>query len=150
MHENRRAEGDVLLGGWEDRLEAAQAGAKLHDARDELDLAVSVLRWALREQETNLVASAPLWAQLVDVECRRDVAAADEAASRLESIAASLASPGIRALARLSRGRVQTAGGEDAVATLLAALRELGEDERPRLRAQIHIALPEAEQSRDV
>jgi len=40
--------------GWEDRLEAAQARAKLHDARDELDLAVSVLRWALREQETNL------------------------------------------------------------------------------------------------
>ena len=108
------------------------------------------LRWALREQETNLVASAPLWAHLVDLECRRDIAAADEAASRLESIAGSLASPGIRALARLSRGRVLTARGEDSVATLQGALRELGEDERPRLRAEIHIALAEAEQGTDV
>jgi DNA-binding CsgD family transcriptional regulator len=150
IHQNRTAEAAVLLRGWEDRLEAAPAQAKLHDARDELDLAASVLRWALREQETNLVASAPMWAHLVDVECRHDLAAADEAASRLESIAGSLDSPGIRALARLSRGRVQTARGEDAAATLLAGLRELGEDERPRLRAQIHIALAEAEQRRDV
>jgi DNA-binding CsgD family transcriptional regulator len=150
IHQNRSAEAVVLLRGWEDRLETAPAQAKLHDSRDELDLAVSVLRWALREQETNLVASAPLLAHLVDVESRRDVAAADEAASRLELIAGSLASPGIRALARLSRGRVQTARGEDAVATLLAALRELGEDERPRLRAEIHIALAEAEQGQDV
>jgi DNA-binding CsgD family transcriptional regulator len=150
IHQNRTAEAVVLLHGWEDRLETAPAQAKLHDSRDELDLAVSVLRRALREQETNLVASAPLWAHLVDVECRRDIAAADEAASRLELIAESLASPGILALARLSRGRVQAARGEDAVATLLAALRELGEDERPRLRGEIHIALAEAEQGRDV
>jgi DNA-binding CsgD family transcriptional regulator len=140
----------VLLRGWEDRLETAPAQAKLHEACDELELAVSTLRWALREQETNLVASAPLWAHLVELECRRDIAAADEAASRLETIAASLVSPGIRALALLSRGRVQVARGEDAVATLLSALRELGEDERPRLRAEIHIALAEGQQKRDV
>jgi len=150
IHQNRTAEAAVLLRGWEDRLETAPAQAKLHEARDELDLAVSTLRWALREQETNLVAAAPLWAHLVDVECRRDIAAADEAAYRLETIAASLVSPGIRALALLSRGRVQIARGEDAVATLLAALRELGEDERPKLRAEIHIALAEGQRDRDV
>jgi DNA-binding CsgD family transcriptional regulator len=150
IHQNRTAEAVVLLRGWEDRLETAPAQAKLHDARDELDLAVSILRWALREQETNLVASAPLWAHLVEIECRRDLPAADEAASRLESIAGSLASPGLRALARLSRGRVQTARREDAVATLQEALRDLGDDERPRLRAEIHIALAEAERERDV
>jgi len=150
IHQSRTAEAAVLLRGWEDRLETAQAQARLHDARDELDLAVSVLRWALREQETNLVASASLWAHLVEVECRRNVDAADEAASRLESIADSLSSPGIRALARLSRGRVQTARGEDAVPTLQRALRELGDGERPRLRAEIHVALAEAERSRDV
>jgi DNA-binding CsgD family transcriptional regulator/tetratricopeptide (TPR) repeat protein len=150
IHQNRTAEAAVLLRGWEDRLETAPAQARLHEARDELDLAVSTLRWALREQETNLVASAPLWAHLVDVECRRDIAAADEAAYRLETIAASLASPGIRALALLSRGRVQIARGEDAVATLLTGLRELGEDERPKLRAEIHIALAEGQRGRDV
>ena len=149
IHQNRTAEAVVLLRGWEDRLETAAAQAKLHDSRDELDLAVSVLHWALREQETNLVASTPLWAHLVEVECRRDIAAADVAASRLELIAESLASPGIRAVARLSRGQVQAARGEDAVASLLSALRELGEDERPRLRADIHIALAQAERGRD-
>jgi DNA-binding CsgD family transcriptional regulator/tetratricopeptide (TPR) repeat protein len=150
IHQNRTAEAIVLLRGWEDRLETAPAQAKLHDARDELDLAVSILRWALREEETNLVASAPLWAHLVEIECRRDLPAADEAAAQLESIAGSLVSPGIHALARLSRGRVQTARGEDSVATLQGALRDLGDDERPRLRAEIHIALAEAEQGRDV
>jgi DNA-binding CsgD family transcriptional regulator len=150
IHQNRTAEAAVLLRGWEDRLETAPAQARLHDARDELDLAASILRWALREKETNLFASAPLWAHLVDVECRRDIDAADDAASRLESIAGSLASPGIRALARLSRGRVQTARGKDAVATLLAGLREIGNGERPRLRAEIHVAIAEAEKKRDI
>ena len=60
IHQNRTAEAAVLLRGWEDRLETAAAQARLHDARDELDLAASTLRWALGEQETNLVASAPL------------------------------------------------------------------------------------------
>jgi DNA-binding CsgD family transcriptional regulator/Tfp pilus assembly protein PilF len=162
IHQNRTVEAAALLQGWEDRLETAAAQAKLHDTRDELDLAVSVLRWALRAQETNLVASAPLWAHLVDLECRRGpasrsrmgpgdrVAAADQAASCLESIADRLASPGVRALARLSRARVQAARGEDTASILEATLRELGDDEQPRLRAEIHIALANAEQKRDV
>jgi DNA-binding CsgD family transcriptional regulator len=149
IHQNRTAEAAVLLRGWEDRLETAQAQARLHDACDELDLAASVLRWALREKDTNLVASAPLWAHLVEVECRRDVDAADHAASRLESIAGSLPSPGIRALALLSRGRVEMARGADGLGTLRSALRELDRDERPRLRAEIHLALAEAERKQD-
>lgn len=149
IHQNRTAEAAVLLRGWEDRLETAQAQARLHDARDELDLAASVLRWALHEKNTNLVASAPLWAHLVDVECRRDVDAADHAASRLELIAESVPSPGIRAQARLCRGRVQTARGVDGLGTLRSALRELSPNERPRLRAEIHLALAEAERERD-
>lgn len=150
IHQNRTAEAVVLLRGWEDRLETAPAQAKLHDARDEPDLAVSILHWALRQQETNLVASAPLLAHLVEIECRRDLVAADDSAARLESIAGSLSSPGIRSLARLSRGRVQTARGEDSVATLQEAFRDLGVDQRPRLRAEIHVALAEAQQATDV
>ncbi len=160
IHQNRTAEAAVLLRGWEDRLETAPAQAQLHDALDELDLAASTLRWALREQSTNVVASAALLARLVDVECRRHRAggigaaecidAADAAASRLESIASTLASPGIRAMAQLSRGRVQIERGEEASATLQAALREIGEDERPRLRAEVHLALAEAERQRDL
>jgi DNA-binding CsgD family transcriptional regulator/Tfp pilus assembly protein PilF len=149
IHQNRTAEAAVLLRGWEDRLETAQARARLHDALGELDLAASVLRWALQEKETNLVASTPLWAHLADVECRRDVDAAEAAASRLESIADSLPSPGILAMARLSRGRVQTARGEDAADTLRSALSALGPEERPRLRADIHLALADAERKQD-
>jgi len=159
IHQNRTAEAAVLLRGWEDRLETAPAQAQLHDALDELDLAASTLRWALREQATNVVLSAALLARLVDVECRRAraggigaaecIEAADEAASRLESIAGTLASPGIRAMARLSRGRVQIQRGEDASATLQAALREIGDDERPRLRAEVHLALAEAVRRED-
>lgn len=149
IRQNRTAEAADLLSGWEDRLETVPARALLHDAQGELALAASTLRWALREQQTNIVGTAPLWAHLVEVEVRRDQVAANEAASRLEAIAGTLVSPGVRALALLSRGRVQAAGGEDAVGTLRAALRELGEGERPLLRAQIHLALAEAERHTD-
>jgi DNA-binding CsgD family transcriptional regulator/tetratricopeptide (TPR) repeat protein len=150
IHQNRTAEAAVLLRGWEDRLETAPAQAQLHEASGELDLAASILRWALGRQETNLVISAPLWAHLVEVECRRDVDKAADAAARLESVAGSLVSPGIHALALLSLGRVQAARGEDATANLFAALSRLGEEEQPRLRAEIHVALAESEAKRDV
>jgi DNA-binding NarL/FixJ family response regulator len=150
IHQNRTAEAAELLRGWEDRLEVAPALAQLHEARDELDLAGSTLRWALREQETNLVVSAPLWSRLVDVERRRgDLAGAAEAAARLESIAGELLVPGVRALALLSRARVRAAGGEDAEADLIAALRQLREGERPRLRGEIHLELAGAKRDRN-
>jgi DNA-binding CsgD family transcriptional regulator/Tfp pilus assembly protein PilF len=145
VHQGRLGEAADMLHGWEDRLEAAGALAQLHDARDELDLAASTLRWALREQETNLLLSAPLLAHLVDVERRRgDVDAADRATARLESIAETLASPRVAAMALLSRGRVRHARGEDPEPQLVAALRELREVERPRLLAEVHMALAEA------
>ncbi|GAC1613780.1 MAG: hypothetical protein NVS9B1_22640 [Candidatus Dormibacteraceae bacterium] len=150
IHQNRTAEAAVLLRGWEDRLETAPAQARLHDVCGELDLAASMLRWALGQQETNLVASAPLWAHLVEVECRRDVGKAAEAASRLDFVADALGSSGIRSLAQLSRGRVKAAQGEDGAVHFLAALGQLGENEQPRLRAEIHLALAEGERNRDV
>ena len=89
--------------------------------------------------------SAPLLGHLVGVEHRRgDVEAADGAAASLESIAGSLASPEITAMALLGRGRVCRARGEDSGPSLLAALRELQGLERPHLRAEIHLALAEA------
>ncbi len=150
IHQNRTAEAAQLLQGWEDRLEASAALALLHDARDELDLAASTLRWALRERETDLISSSPLLAHLVDVERRRgDVDAAEAAASRLASIAETLASPVVRALALLSRGRAEAVRGEDPEATLVAALRELRTADSPRLRGEIHLALAEAKRERD-
>jgi DNA-binding CsgD family transcriptional regulator len=151
IHQNRTVEAAELLLGWEDRLEAAPALAQLHDARGELDLCASTLRWAIRQQETNLVTSAPLWAHLVEVERRRhDLVGAEEAASRLEALAGELPSPGVQALALLSRGRLQTAGGEDAEAHLQAALRKLHDGGQPRLRGEIHLALAEAKRERDL
>ena len=150
INQNRLVEAAELLRGWEDRLETASALARLHDARDELDLAASTLRRALREQETNLVNSAPLWAHLADLERRRrDIPAAEEAAARLESIAQTLASSGVRALALLSRGRVQMANGEEAEVSLETALRGLRDSDRPRLRGEIHLAMAEAKRDRD-
>ena len=150
IDQNRVDEAAELLRGWEDRLEAAGALARLHDARGELDLAASTLRWTLRERETDLASSAPLLAQLVDVELRRGrTQAAEEAASRLEQLAETLASAETRALALVCRGRVQTAAGGDAEAALVAALRQLGSGKRPRLRGEIHLALAEAERDRN-
>jgi DNA-binding NarL/FixJ family response regulator len=47
-------------------------------------------------------------------------------------------------MALLSRGRVRHARGEDPEPQLVAALRELREVERPRLLAEVHMALAEA------
>jgi DNA-binding CsgD family transcriptional regulator/tetratricopeptide (TPR) repeat protein len=150
IQQNRLPEAAELVAGWEDRLEVAAALARLHDARDELELAASTLRRALRQQEANLVSSAPLLAHLVEVEARRgEQAAADVAATRLEAIAGTLASPTVGALALLSRGRVQTARGEDGEASLRAALTVLGDDQRPRLRGEIHLALAEGKRDLD-
>lgn len=150
IYQNRIAEAAELLRGWEDRLEAASALAQLYDARGELDLCASTLRWALRQQETNLVTSAPLWAHLVDVELRRrELAPAEQAAARLQALAAEPASPAVRALALLSRGRLQAARGEDPEPDLMAALRQLRDGERPRLRGEIHLVLAEAKRERD-
>jgi len=114
-------EADVLLRGLGGQMEAVRLAAKLHDARDELDLAVSSIALGATRtgNESRRLGAA------VGSASRCGSAAvmsptADEAASRLDRSSGSLASPGIRALARLSRGRVQTAGGEDAVPTLLA------------------------------
>jgi DNA-binding CsgD family transcriptional regulator/tetratricopeptide (TPR) repeat protein len=145
IHQNRIAEAGALLRGWEDRLEVAAVLAELHDAKDELDLAALTIRWALREQETDLVSTAPLWAYLADLESRRgDVDAAEAAAARLESIAQVLASPAVQALALLARGRTQLARGEEAESTLVAALLRLRDVERPLLRGEIHLTLTEA------
>ena len=149
IHQNRTTEAAQLLRGLEDRLETAPAQARLYEARNELDLASAMLRWALQEQRGNLVLAAPLLAQLVEVECRRNVDAAQESESRLDSIAARLPSSGLRALALLSRARVQRARGENPIPALQAAFQELGEDERPRLRGEIHAALADAERHRD-
>lgn len=145
IHQNRIDEAGELLRGWEDRLEVSAVLAKLHDARDELDLAASTLRWALREQETDLTTTAPLWGHLAEVEARRgNVDASALAAARLESIADVLASPAIHAMALLSQGRVQMARGKEAELPLVAALRQLRDGERPLLRGEIHLTLAEA------
>src|SRR5262249_11058020 len=119
--------------------------ARLQDDRDELGPAASTLRKALGEHASSLVQSAPLLGHLVDVECRRgELDAADRAATRLESIAASLASREVTAMALLARGRVRRARDEAAVPPLLAALRELQGLERPHLLAEVRLALAEA------
>ncbi|HYW27726.1 MAG TPA: hypothetical protein VE953_26380 [Terriglobales bacterium] len=73
----------------------------------------------LRERETDLASSAPLLAQLVDVELRRGrIQAAEEAASRLEQLSETLEAVGPRAMALFCRGRVEAAAGGDAEAAL--------------------------------
>jgi tetratricopeptide (TPR) repeat protein len=142
VHQGRLDKAAELLCSHEDRPEIAGALARLQDARDELELAASTLHQALLDHEGNLVLSAPLLGHLVDVERRRgDIEAADRAAVRLESIAATLASHEVSAMALLGRGRVTQARGEDGGRMLLAALRELQGLERPHLRAEVHLSL---------
>lgn len=148
IHQNRVVEAAELLRGWEDFLETAASRARLHDAQGEPSLAASTLRWALRLQETNLVASAPLWAHLADVERRRgNLPEAEEAVARLSSIAGVLDTPWVRALALLGQGQVRAARGEEAVPALVAGLEALRAGDRPRLRGEIHLALAEVERN---
>lgn len=150
IDQNRVSEAAELLRSWEDRLEAAAALARLHDAQGELDLAASTLRWALREHENDILSSAPLLAQLVDVELRRgEHKAAEEAAARLAQLADGQSSSWIRALALLCRARVQAGADGTAEAGLVAALRLLGPAERPRLRGEIHLALADIKRLSD-
>ena len=150
IDQNRADEAAELLRGWEDRLEAAGARARLHDAQGELDLAASTLRWALRERETDRLSSAPLLAQLVDVELRRGRRqAAEDALTRLEHLSQGQSSSWISALALYCRGRVQGTVGDGAEASLVAALRSLAPADRPRLRGEIHLALAELVRAND-
>ena len=151
IDQNRAGEAAERLRGWEDRLEAAAARARLHDAQGQLDLAASTLRWALREHENDILSSAPLLAQLVDVELRRgNHEAAEEAAGRLAQLADGQSSTWIQALALFCRGRVQAGAEGNAEAALVDALHHLGPAERPRLRGEIHLALADIKRERDV
>lgn len=145
LAQGRLDEAVELLRGLEDRPEVAAALAQLQHDRGELGLAASTLRRALDEHASSVVQSAPLLCHLVDVERRRGaVRAADRAATTLETMAASLASPEVAAMALLGRGRICRARDEDARPPLLAALRQLEGLERPHLRAEIHLELAEA------
>jgi hypothetical protein len=151
IQQNRIPEAAELLAGWEDRLEAAAPLARLHDACDELDLAASTLRRALREQERATSSfrrrSSPTLSRW-----RADAASWPQPTRRPRAwkrLPGRSPPPWCAALALLSRGRVQMAHGEDAEASLVAALRALSDTERPRLRGEIHLALATAKRDRD-
>lgn len=145
IRQGRLADAAGLLSGWEDRIEVAEPLARLHLARDELDLAAATITGALRRRDTDVLTSAPLLALLVETELRRaDPDAARAAATKLEERAAVGGLPGLVALAHLRAGQVAAAGGEDPVERFRAGLAELGDLERPQLRAEFHLALAAA------
>jgi len=142
VRQGRELEAAELLAGWEDRIETASALARLHLARDELDLAGAAARRAIAGQTTNRLTCAPLLALLVEIECRRgDRAAAAAAAAELARIAGDTELGGVRAYARLAAARLAAAEGQDPTAAPREALSALAAGERPLLRAELHLQL---------
>jgi DNA-binding CsgD family transcriptional regulator/tetratricopeptide (TPR) repeat protein len=144
IQEGRLADATEILRGWEDRLEVAGSLARLHFARDEIDLAAATARRALAARE-DVLYTPPLFDLQVQIEIRRgDLAAAAAAAARLRAAAEALQVPSLMALAHLNAGRVAGAGGADPIPSLLAGLALLQEGEWPAVRAELHAELARA------
>ncbi|MFN2568532.1 MAG: LuxR C-terminal-related transcriptional regulator, partial [Candidatus Dormibacteria bacterium] len=142
LRQNRFAEAEEMLAGFEDRLEVAAALTRLQLARGELDLAAATVERALLVLETDLLSSAPLLALHVETEIARgDLDMAATSAARLKWIAMETRVPTLAALAHLNSGRVTAARGGSPVASFRTALAALEADGSPPLAAEIHLEL---------
>jgi DNA-binding CsgD family transcriptional regulator/tetratricopeptide (TPR) repeat protein len=145
LRQDRWSEAADILDGWEDRIEVAESLARLHLARDEVDLAATTVQRALRGLKDDLAHSWPLLDLLVQIEIDRDnLPAASRAAARLRRAAEAMGTPGPVALACLNAGRVAMAAGEDAVPHLQDGLAALTEGEWPSICAELHLELARA------
>lgn len=124
--QGRIGEARRLLEGLEDHDEAVLPRARVHLATGGAEVAEVLLERHLGRRDRGIV-DAPALALLVDVLLARDRPdAADEAAGRLEALAASAALDAIAGLASLARARVAVATGGDAIGAFERALEAFG------------------------
>ncbi|HKR99526.1 MAG TPA: LuxR C-terminal-related transcriptional regulator [Candidatus Dormibacteraeota bacterium] len=147
LSQGRYDEAEELLRGHEDAFQAAPVLARLRTAQGRYDDAAALLRSVARSLGPDVMRLAPVLAQLVDLELRRgDAAAAERAATRLLALDESCSSNEIRALSRLSLGRIALHAGAEqrALEELETGLTLLIHSERPVLSAQLRMELARA------
>lgn len=145
--QGRLDEAAELLAGIEDSIAAAGPLALVHLSRGAPDLAVGVLRNAIRRMASDVLRGGPLVALLAEAELARGgVGAAREAATLLRSMASAVDVSLVAALADLTDARIARQAGDlaTAIAALDRALEQLADGSHPAVAATIHIELAEA------
>jgi tetratricopeptide (TPR) repeat protein len=137
----------ALLAPHAGRFETYEPVARLHLSRGELEEATATIDDALHQLVGDRLRAGRLLCLLVEVELARgDVAAAAGSAERLADYADESDSAMLRALSRLSDGRVAMHRGApaEAVTALREAQSELVEEQRPVLSGMIDLELAHA------
>jgi DNA-binding NarL/FixJ family response regulator len=144
--QGRYEEAEQLLEGLETWPEAARPLGAIHLARGQIALARDVVDRALQQIDRTSAAAGPLWSLLADVELARgDVAAAAEAAERLDEIASTHANEYLLALGALVRGRLCLASGSgDPRGCLREALTRFTKINMPMELGSSHLELARA------
>jgi DNA-binding NarL/FixJ family response regulator len=146
LSQGRIAEASVLLQDLSGYPDAQLQIGRLHVARGEHDLAVGVLRQAVRDFAGNRVRGTALLDVLVTAEIGRgDLAAARHAVDDLAAGAAAAGQPSLLATAALAAARLARAEGRDADArqALEDGLRTVATGHWPLVAGELHIALAE-------
>ncbi len=147
LEQGRIEEAAELLAPFEDRVTSCAPLALVHLKRGHPDLAVAVLQRGLRELVADALRIGPLLSLLVVAEIQRgDLAAATEAADRLQQIAEDSDVGALVIASHVARARVLAGSGDDAgaAAHLEEAIGTIGNDERPMLLATVRLELAEA------
>jgi DNA-binding NarL/FixJ family response regulator len=144
IRQGRYDDAATVLAGYEDRFEVWPALAHLRLAQGEDEQAAALLDLTARSLGQDSLRLAPVLALLVETELHRgDVDAARTAAEHLSAIEARCESNEIRALDRLSQGRIARHQGDLPRATdlLKTARILLIHSDRPVLTAQVRLDL---------
>lgn len=147
LQQGRYEEAAALLRGHEDHFDALPVLARLRAFQGDLDGAAGLLRSYVRGLGADAMRLGPALAQTAEVQLRRgDLPAAEDASQRLIALDESCHSNEIRALARLSRGRVAAhrEAFVEAVDELETGLTLLLHLDRPLLTAQVRLELARA------
>ncbi|HEX3090390.1 MAG TPA: LuxR C-terminal-related transcriptional regulator, partial [Ilumatobacteraceae bacterium] len=147
LEQGRIEEAAELLAPFEDRVTSCAPLALVHLKRGYPDLAIAVLQRGLRELVADALRIGPLLSLLVVAEIQRgDLAAATEAADRLQQIAENSDVGALVIASHVARARVLAGSGDDAgaAARLEEAIGTIGNDERPMLLATVRLELAEA------
>jgi DNA-binding NarL/FixJ family response regulator len=152
LRQGRLEEASELLVGFDQHPDATRTVASLHLARGRVAQARDTLERAAARSDDEVPRVGemgmigPLLALLVEA-CLADGdrASADQAAQRLQNVAAAQRGPYLRAAAALARGRVSIATGEgDARSVLHEALEGFAEARLPMDLAIAHLVMARA------
>ncbi|GAC1598529.1 MAG: hypothetical protein NVS3B21_24140 [Acidimicrobiales bacterium] len=143
--QGRFEEAAALLRPYEDRLAACGPLARLHLLQGEPAMAAAIAQRALSELHGDRLRSVGLLALLVEAELARDdLIGAQRAADRIPDLVdGTVPVPVLVAEAAIASGRIASVRGAtgEAIGHFEAAMRALGDDDRPALCAVIRLEM---------